>query len=52
MGCKNEKDARSFADTFISQNKAKLLEETKSKLSLDDLFTQIKEGNLKSLASS
>ena len=49
MGCKNEKDARSFADTFISQNKAKLLEETKSKLSLDDLFTQIKEGNLKEL---
>lgn len=49
VGCKNEKEARSFADTFISQNKAKLLEETKSKLSLDDLFTQIKEGNLKEL---
>ncbi len=49
VGCKNDKDARSFAETFISQNKAKLLEDTKSKLSLDDLFNQIKEGNLKEL---
>ena len=47
--CKNEKEARSFADTFIAQNKVKLLEDTKSKLSLDDLFTQIQEGNLKEL---
>ena len=47
--CKNEKEARSFAETFIAQNKVKLLEDTKSKLSLDDLFTQIKEGNLKEL---
>ena len=49
VGCKNDKEARSFAETFISQNKAKLLEDTKGKLSLDDLFTQIKEGNLKEL---
>ena len=45
----NEKEARNFAETFISQSKVKLLEETKSKLSLDDLFTQIQEGNLKEL---
>ena len=44
---RNEKEARSFAETFIAQNKVKLLEDTKSKLSLDDLFTQIQEGNLK-----
>ena len=49
VGCKNDKDARSFAETFISQNKAKLLEDTKGKLSLDDLFAQIKEGNLQAL---
>ena len=49
VGCANDKDARSFAETFISQSKVKLLEETKSKLSLDDLFTQIQEGNLKEL---
>ena len=49
VGCKNDKDARSFAETFISQNKIKKLEETKSKMSLDDLLNQIQEGNLKEL---
>ena len=49
VGCATEKEARNFAETFISQNKVKLLDETKSKMSLDDLFTQIKEGNLKEL---
>ena len=49
VGCKNDKDARSFAETFISQNKIKKLEETKSKMSLDDLFNQIQEGNLNEL---
>ena len=46
----NEKEARSFAETFISQGREKLLEETKSKsLSLNDIFNQIKEGSLKEL---
>lgn len=45
----NDKTARSFAETFIAQNKEKKLEETKSKMSLDDLFTQIQTGNLKEL---
>ncbi len=49
VGCQTEKEARNFAETFISQNKVKLLDETKAKMSLDDLFTQIKEGNLKEL---
>ena len=49
VGCDTEKEARSFAETFISQNKVKLLDDTKAKMSLDDLFTQIKEGNLKEL---
>ncbi len=49
VGCGNEKEARSFADTFISQGRVKMLEETKSKMSLDDLFNQIQEGNLKEL---
>ena len=49
VACENDKEARNFAETFISQSKVKLLEETKSKLSLDDLFTQIQEGNLKEL---
>ena len=45
----SEKEARSFADTFISENKERLLEETRSKMSLDDLFSQIQAGNLKEL---
>ena len=46
----NEKEARSFAETYISQGREKLLEETKSKsLSLNDIFNQIKEGSLKEL---
>ena len=49
MGCKNDKEARNIAETFISQSKVKLLDDTKSKLSLDDLFNQIQEGNLKEL---
>ncbi len=47
----NDKEAKSYADTFIAQNKVKLLDETKvkSKMSLDDLFGQIQAGNLKEL---
>lgn len=45
----NDKEAKHFAETFISQNKVKLLDDTKQKMSLDDLFSQIKEGNLKEL---
>ena len=49
VGTDNEKEARSFAETFISEGKNKLLEDTKAKLSLDDLFSQIKAGNVKEL---
>ena len=49
VGTENEKEARSFAETFISEGKNKLLEDTKAKLSLDDLFSQIKAGNIKEL---
>src|SRR5699024_9171046 len=45
----SDKEAKSFAATFISESKNRLLEETKAKMSLDDLFSQIKEGNLKEL---
>ncbi|MDW2797373.1 translation initiation factor IF-2 [Clostridium boliviensis] len=49
IGTENEKEARNFAETFISEGKNRLLEDTKAKLSLDDLFTQIKAGNVKEL---
>ena len=49
VATENEKEARSFAETFISEGKNKLIEDTKAKLSLDDLFSQIKAGNVKEL---
>ena len=45
----NDKTAKSYAETYLAQNKEKMLEETKAKMSLDDLFNQIQEGNLKEL---
>lgn len=45
----SEKEAKNFADTFISQGREKLLEDTKARMSLDDLFTQIQSGNVKEL---
>ncbi len=44
-----EKDARAFAETFVAEGKNRLIEETKSKMSLDDLFSQIQSGNVKEL---
>ncbi len=49
MVTENEKEARGYAETFIAEGKNKLLEDTKSRLSLDDLFSQIKAGNVKEL---
>ena len=49
MAMENEKEARSFAETFISEGRERMLEETKSRMSLDDLFSQIQAGNLKEL---
>ena len=49
VGCGNDKEARNFAETFISQGRMKLLDDTKSKMSLDDLFSQIQAGNVKEL---
>ncbi|MDO4633399.1 MAG: translation initiation factor IF-2, partial [Eubacteriales bacterium] len=45
----SDKEARNFAETFISQGREKMLEETKARMSLDDLFTQIQAGSLKEL---
>lgn len=44
-----EKEARSYAETFIAEGKKKLLDDTRARLSLDDLFSQIKAGNVKEL---
>lgn len=44
-----DKESKSFAATFISENRNRMLEDTKSRLSLDDLFDQIQAGTLKEL---
>ena len=43
----SDKEAKQFATTYRNQHKENLLEETRMKMSLDDLFMQMKEGNLK-----
>ena len=45
----SEKEARAFAETFIANNREKMLADTKSKLSLDGLFDQIQAGQIKDL---
>ena len=45
----NEKIARSMAEEFIAYNREKMLADTKARLSLDDLFSQIQAGNVKEL---
>ena len=44
-----EKEAKNFAATFITVGKEKMIEESRKRTSLDDLFNQIKEGTLKDL---
>ena len=45
----SEKEARAFAETFISEEKNRLIDDTKTKLSLDALFSQMKAGSVKEL---
>ncbi|MCD8109768.1 MAG: translation initiation factor IF-2 [Clostridiales bacterium] len=47
--CDTEREARDFAATFVSQEKERLLAETRARMSLDDLFSQIQAGSLKEL---
>ncbi len=49
MAVDNEKEARTISETYISQGKEKLLADTKQRMSLDDLYSQIQAGNLKEL---
>ena len=51
VATKNEKEARSFAETFIAEGKEKLIESSKAKnrMSLDDLFNQMQTGDIKEL---
>ena len=49
MSFPSDKEAKNFAGAFVSENKNRLLEETKGKLSLDNLFDQIQASDLKEL---
>ena len=49
LATENEKEARTIAEAYISQGKEKLLADTKARLSLDGLFSQIQAGNIKEL---
>lgn len=49
IATENEKEARTIAEAFIAQSKEKLIADTKAKLSLDGLFSQIQAGNIKEL---
>lgn len=49
MATENDKEARNIAETYIKQGREKLLDDTKAKLTLDGLFSQIQAGNIKEL---
>ena len=39
----SDKEARAFAETYVKESREKLLEDTKLKMSLDDLYSQIQD---------
>ena len=45
----NDKNAKTYAETYMAHHKEEMLADTKTRMSLDDLFNQIQEGNLKEL---
>ena len=45
----SDKEAKAFAATFVSEEKKNKIEETRTQMSLEQLYEQIKEGNLKEL---
>ncbi len=49
MQTDNEKEARQISEAFITRGKEKLIADTRSRMSLDDLFNKMQEGNLKEL---
>ena len=49
IATENEKEARSISEAFINRGKEKLIADTKQRMSLDDLYNRIQEGNVKDL---
>ena len=49
LATETDKEAKNIAATYVNEHKNALLEETKSRMSLDALFDQIKDGSVKEL---
>ena len=49
IATENEKEARAISEAFINRGKEKLIADTKQRMSLDDLYNRIQEGNVKDL---
>ncbi|MBQ8030450.1 MAG: translation initiation factor IF-2, partial [Butyrivibrio sp.] len=49
LGHETDKEAKQYANTYLQQHKKDLIEETKAKMSLDDLYSKIEEGRLQEL---
>ena len=49
IATENEKEARTISEAFINRGKEKLIADTKQRMSLDDLYNRIQEGNVKDL---
>lgn len=49
VGHNSDKEAKQYADTYLQLHKKNLIDETKARMSLDDLYSQIEEGKLKEL---
>ena len=49
IATENEKEARQISEAFINRGKEKLIADTKQRMSLDDLYNRIQEGNVKDL---
>ena len=49
IATEKEKEARTISEAFINRGKEKLIADTKQRMSLDDLYNRIQEGNVKDL---
>ena len=49
VGHESDREAKQYAQTYSNQHKSDLIEETKARMSLDDLYSKIEEGKLKEL---
>ena len=49
VATENDRVARDYAETFISEERRKMVEGSRHRMNLDDIFSQIQSGNMKEL---